>query len=137
MIRTVYPGYFALLIATGIVSLATHFLEMEAISQVLFYLNLIFYVVLWVLTILRFLKYRTEFVKDLIDHARGPGFFTIVAGTCVLGTQVAILTGEFFAARILWYLGILLWVVITYIFFTAVTVQEPKPSIENGLNGAW
>src|SRR4030095_4210856 len=26
---------------------------------------------------------------------------------------------------------------ITYTFFTAVTVKETKPTIENGLNGAW
>jgi tellurite resistance protein TehA-like permease len=137
MIRTFYPGYFALVMATGIVSLAAHFMNMEAISTVLFYLTLICYSVLWILTIVRLLKYRSEFVQDLTDHARGAGFFTIVAGTCILGTQVAILAGNFIAARILWYLAIVLWIVITYVFFTAVTVREPKPSIENGLNGAW
>jgi tellurite resistance protein TehA-like permease len=38
---------------------------------------------------------------------------------------------------LLWFVGISLWVVIMYAFFTAVTVRENKPSIEAGLNGAW
>jgi tellurite resistance protein TehA-like permease len=137
MIRNLYPGYFALVMATGIVSLAAHFLQFEAIAYALFYLNILFYAVLWFLTIVRFTKYRAEFLKDLTGHARGAGFFTIIAGTCVFGTQIAILVQNFFIARLLWYLGMILWFIITYIFFTAVTVREPKPSIEDGLNGAW
>jgi tellurite resistance protein TehA-like permease len=136
-IRNLFPGYFALVMATGIVSLSAHFLGMHVISIGLFYLNLLFYGVLWILFGTRFVHYRSDFLRDLIDHARGPGFFTLVAGTCVLGTQFVNLAQNTSSARILWYLGILLWVILMYTFFTAVTVHEPKPTLETGLNGAW
>jgi len=136
-VRNLFPGYFALVMATGIVSLSTHFLGMDAVSIWLFYLNLLFYTVLWVLTLARIVGYSKVFFTDLTDHARSPGFFTLVAGTCVLGTQFAILAQDTSIARILWYFGILLWIILIYTFFTAVTVREPKPTLETGLNGAW
>jgi tellurite resistance protein TehA-like permease len=55
----------------------------------------------------------------------------------VLGSELLIVAGEFRIASLLWILGLFLWVVIMYSFFTAMTVRENKPSIEGGLNGAW
>jgi tellurite resistance protein TehA-like permease len=136
-IKNLFPGYFALVMATGIVSLSAYFLEMRSISIWLFYLNGFFYAVLWMLTLARVFQYCDDFIKDMIDHARGPGFFTLVAGTCVLGTQFAILAQNTNAARILWYVGIILWLIFMYTFLTAVTVHEPKPALEAGLNGSW
>ena len=49
-IATFFPGYFALVMATGIISLAAHFLGLTHIAQVLFWVNMTAYVVLWVLT---------------------------------------------------------------------------------------
>ena len=43
-----FPGYFALVMATGIVSLAMHFEGLPGLPEVLLWLNVIFYVVLWV-----------------------------------------------------------------------------------------
>jgi len=76
-------------------------------------------------------------VADLTNHARGPGFFTWVAGTCVLGSQLVIVLGNYTLATLLWLLGLFLWVLIMYTFFTAVTIRENKPSLETGINGAW
>ena len=136
-IRTFFPGYFALVMATGIISLASHFLGIPTIPILFFYLNLFFYAVLWIITLTRIVLFRNEVTKDLTDHARGPGFFTIVAGTCIVGTQSAILLRNMDVARSLWYLGIVVWTIVIYIFFTAVTVRDPKPSFETGLNGSW
>jgi tellurite resistance protein TehA-like permease len=136
-IRTFYPGYFALVMATGIVSLAGHFLGIPVIPKLFFDLNLFFYAVLWIINIIRVVAFQNEVTRDLTDHARGPGFFTIVAGTCIVGSEFAILFQNLDTARTLWYLGILIWTIVIYIFFTAVTVRDPKPSFETGLNGGW
>ena len=74
---------------------------------------------------------------DINNHLRGPGFFTIVAGTSVLGSELLIVASQFRIASLLWLIGLILWIVIMYTFFTAMTVRENKPSIEGGLNGAW
>ncbi len=136
-IATFFPGYFALVMATGIVSIAAYFLAMERIAQVLLWINVTAYLILWALTFMRLLGYPALFLYDLTHHARGATFLTKVAGTCVLGSQFAILTPYLAVAKILWLFGVGLWVVLLYTFFAAITVSEPKPSLEAGINGAW
>lgn len=132
-----YPGYFALVMATGIISIAAHLLEMRTVALALLVLNVIAYVVLWLLLLLRLIFFFARIKADIADHVRGPGFFTVVAGTCVLGSQLIIVAGRYDAAASLWFAALLFWLVTMYTFFTAVTVRENKPSIEAGLNGAW
>lgn len=136
-IANLFPGYFALVMATGIVSIAAHLLEFPVIPQSLLAINVLAYIVLWILTLFRLILFFPRVVADLSSHARGPGFFTLIAGTCVLGSQLVVLNGSQFAATLLWGLGILLWLIIMYSFFTAVTIREEKPTLETGINGAW
>lgn len=132
-----FPGYFALVMATGIISIACFLLGMTTISFVLLGVNVIAYVILWVLLLLRLFRFFSRVRDDINNHVRGPGFFTVVAGTCVLGSQLLIVIDRPRVAAALWIIGLLLWLVIMYTFFTAMTVRENKPSIEGGLNGAW
>lgn len=136
-LATMFPGYFALVMATGIVSIAAHFEGLEAVSRVLFWVNVLFAAILWALTGARFVLHRDLFIADLTSHARSVLFLTMVAGTCVLGSQFAILAPWTGVARILWFVGIGLWIVFTSVFFTVATLREPKPSLAEGINGAW
>lgn len=136
-IEALFPGYFALVMATGIVSLASHFQGLETIAQAMFYLNIVFYIILWMMTLARMLIAFPQLSHDLTSHGSSPGFLTLVAGTCVLGNQFVTLTGSTTMASWLWYLGILLWLILIYTFFIAVTVREEKPLLKDGLNGAW
>src|SRR3990172_8434440 len=86
-VRRLHPAYFALVMATGIVSVAAKLHGMEPVAHALFAVNVIAYPALWLLTITRALFYPTDFFRDLVDHQRGVGFFTVVAGTSVLGVQ--------------------------------------------------
>jgi len=132
-----FPGYFALVMATGIVSLAMYFEGFPGLSEVLLWLNVIFYVVLWGITVLRIIWFRSALIADLIHHARGVTFLTAVAGTGVLGVQFAILTPFMAVAAGLWVFAVLLWIILIYTFFAAVTVAEPKPSIDVAIDGSW
>jgi tellurite resistance protein TehA-like permease len=132
-----FPGYFALVMATGIISIACYLLEMKTLAIVLLVVNIVAYAFLWLLLLLRLSLFFGRIKEDINNHVRGPGFFTVVAGTSVLGSELLIVAGEFRIASLLWILGLFLWVVIMYSFFTAMTVRENKPSIEGGLNGAW
>jgi len=107
------------------------------VAQVLFQLNKVAYVILWILFLARLLFFSRKLISDLTDHARGPGFLTMVAGSCVLGTQFMTLAGDRTTALVLWGLGFGLWHVLVYTFFTAATVKEAKPTLEAGINGAW
>ena len=132
-----FPGYFALVMATGIISIAAQVLDMRPIALALLVVNVIAFAVLWLLFLIRLAFFFRRVSADIADHVRGPGFFTTVAGTCVLGTEVVIVNGQYRAGLVLWIVGTILWLVIMYSFFTLVTVREHKPTIEAGLNGGW
>jgi tellurite resistance protein TehA-like permease len=131
------PAYFGMVMATGITSLAAHLLAMQTVAKLLFLLNCIVYVALWFLTILRIVRYPRRFFDDLIDHLRGPGFFTVVAGTSVLGSQFVLLAGGYGVATLLWGIAAALWVGLTYTIFAGFTVKAQKPPLHQGINGAW
>ncbi len=85
----------------------------------------------------RVVRHFRRVIDDLRDHGRGPGFFTVVAATCVLGTQLLVVANQTAAARVLWFVGIALWFVVMYGFFTATIIRDQKPTLEAGINGAW
>ena len=136
-IATLFPGSFALVMATGIVSIAALQQGFEGVADVLFGLNVAFYVVLWVLTIIRLARFPRLVLEDLSAHQRGAGFLTIVAGTEVLGSQLVLLTTWTELAFALWIVGIVAWLGLTYAFLTAVTVSVNKPGLEQGIGGVW
>lgn len=136
-IADLYPGYFALVMATGIVSIAAHLLGHSPVAWLLLGINLAAYVVLWALLLMRLAGFFPRVIADLADHSRGPGFFAMVAGTSVLGRQFEFLTGVSGLPIALWFLAVLLWLVLIYTFLTAVTVRRGKPLLASGLNGGW
>ena len=131
------PAYFGMVMATGIVSLAAHRLELPRIALALFWINGIAYIVLWTLFVLRLVHYPRHFLGDLVDHLRGPGFFTLVAGSSILGSQFVVLLGNDRVGIALWLIAVLLWLVLTYTIFTAFTIKEQKPSLDRGISGSW
>jgi tellurite resistance protein TehA-like permease len=131
------PAYFGMVMATGIVSLAASLLGWPRLAQTLFHLNVAVYALLWVLTVLRMARYPRRFFGDMIDHLRGPGFFTIVAGTSVLAGQFVLLSDNIAAAFVLWLVALLLWIALTYAIFAGFTVKERKPTLDRGISGAW
>ena len=135
--RDPHPAYFALVMATGIVSIACNQLGLRALALGLLGLNGLFFLALCGLMARRAVRFPRAFVADISDHARGVGFFTWVAGTCVLATQCMLVYPIPWLAVGLWALGTLLWFLITYAVFTALTVKQRKPDLGHGLNGGW
>src|ERR1043165_204659 len=97
-----FPGYFSLVMATGIVSIAAYLLELKALAWALLFVNVAAYAILWLLLAVRLVRFFPRVRADLNDHARGAGFFTVVAGTCVLGSELVIVAGREREALALW-----------------------------------
>ncbi|HET7409969.1 MAG TPA: tellurite resistance/C4-dicarboxylate transporter family protein [Paracoccaceae bacterium] len=135
--RSLFPGYFAMVMATGIVSIACDRMGLRLLALPPVAVAWIAYLALWTLTIVRLVRYPRRIAFDLYSHQRAPGFFTIVAGTCVLGTQSVVIMADRGTGVVMWYLGLGLWAVVMYAFFTAVTIRKRKPSLAEGINGAW
>lgn len=136
-VRHLHPAYFAMVMATGIVAIACNLTGLRPLAVGLSWLNMAFFIALWALTLARVCVFPKDFFRDLIDHKRGPGFFTIVAGTSVLGRQQIIIFGHYTAASLLWLIALPLWAGFTYAIFTAFTVKENKPSLAEGIHGGW
>lgn len=136
-IADLYPAYFAMVMSTGIISIGAHFMEYEWISKVLLYLNSLFFVGLILFLTIRILFFFAHFVLDFSNHRKSAGFLTLIAGTCVLGTQFVLVDQNLDIARILYFLGFFLWVFLLYFFFVMITIRNNKPSIEQGLDGTW
>lgn len=61
----------------------------------------------------------------------------MVAGSCILGSQFIIIFHDYIASFILWVIGLILWVILNYTIFTGFTIKENKPSLDQGITGAW
>lgn len=136
-LRTLHPAYFALVMATGIVSIAAHQLQMPFIARLLLFINVAAFVVLWILTISRIVRFPRDVFADLIDHQRGVGFFTAVAATSVVGSQLVIVEKAMGLGLTLWIMTLVLWLLLIYTIFTAFTVKQIKPSLDKGISGGW
>ena len=137
MIETLSPAYFVMVMATGIVSIASDFMGMTTVAHAMFWLNILLYIGLLICTVLRIIWYRNRFTSDLVDHVRCMGFFTTVAATSILGAQFIQLSQQYMIALILWYIAVVLWFVLTYTVFTTLTIKIQKPAFSEGINGAW
>jgi tellurite resistance protein TehA-like permease len=136
-LKTLSPAYFGMVMATGIVSLAADQIGLPVVAWALFAIASLAYLVLWVLTVLRIRHHRARFFADMIDHLRGPGFFTIVAASSILGSEFVLLAQSMVAGFALWGIALILWIGLTYTIFTAFTIKEDKPTLDQGISGAW
>ena len=136
-LERLHPAYFALVMATGIVSIAAQIHGLRLIARTLLAINVAAYVGLWVTMTARVTLYPRSFIADISDHARGPGFFTWVAGTGVFGAQFVLIVRVPWLALGLWALALFLSLVVTYSIFTALSVKESKPTLHDGINGGW
>jgi tellurite resistance protein TehA-like permease len=130
-------AYFALVMATGIVSIAAHLFNFPLIAQSLFYLNIAFYVILVILYLIRIVFYTKHFIADFLDLAKSPGLLTFVAGTCILGNQFIIIHQNYQIGSYLFLVGMISWFFLIYSFFTVVTVKQNKPTLDKAISGMW
>jgi hypothetical protein len=83
---SLFPGYFALVMATGIVSITAYNLSYHEIGWALFFCNILAYALFWTAGLYRLVADGSAVLRDLTDHETGAGFLTIVAATSVLGS---------------------------------------------------
>jgi tellurite resistance protein TehA-like permease len=135
-VRTLHPGYFALVMASGIVSIAMHNHDLHVVSVLLLWATGISYAVLLLAHCWRLARFRPELTADLADPSRAFGFFTFVAGTDVLGTRLA-LDRHYAAGVAFLVIGALGWLVLGYVVpWTAVLGHTRRPVIARA-NGTW
>ena len=133
--RSLYTGYFACVMATGIVSVALLLSGALALSVALWVIGFGLLALLALVYAQRVILYPGEVLRDLRDPATGFGFFTFVAALGVMATRSA-LGGWTLAPAILTGVAAIAWFALTYWLFAMLIFTNEKP-VERSVNGAW
>lgn len=123
--------------ATGIIGLAARSEGIPAVPQALLWLNVAFYAALVAAFVGRLVLHPRAHLQDLRTHGRAMGYFTLPAGTAVLGVQVLDVGGSLGVARILWFVTLALWLVFVYAIPVTLVTRPDKPEPAQGLTGTW
>lgn len=135
--RLLEPGGFAVVMATGVVSIDTTQHGMPWIGRALFALSGAAYLWLLQLSVLRFAWHRDEMVRDFRTPGRDAAFLTLPAATCVLATQCLQVVYLPLLARGIAIWGATCWLVLTYLFFLSTITRHAKASFSETINGSW
>lgn len=136
-VATLFPGSFALVMATGIVAVGAAQQDLDVLAHVLYAVAFVAYAVLLVLHVLRVTRHGDRFVADLTNHARGFALLTAVAATNVVASASIVVHGWHDLARVLWWASVALWAALLYPTLIAAVIEARKPGLESGINGTW
>lgn len=131
------PGYFALVMATGIVSIGLGQHDMSWLSVTLLLLNCMAFFWLLVLSIWRLVKWPGAVRRDITDPARGAAFLTLPAAILVLSSQFQVVMHWPMTAAILAAFGALFWLLLIYLIPAAAITARNKPEFVRSINGSW
>ena len=134
-IAPLFPGYFNLVMATGIVSNGFFLLGRHGLSDALLVVGFVAYPVLAAALVLRALLYPRLLWADLVDPRLVFTFFTLVAATDVLGNGLY-LRGDHAPATALWLFALAAWVVLGYFSFAVLTFANTESGAEV-VHGGW
>ena len=134
-LATLDPGYFAAVMATGIVSISAGLLGQSVLSEVLLWCTIAAFVILLAAYGARAVAFPRRFARSLKEPAAAVSYFTVVAGTNVLAVGLLI--------RGLWPLALgmglaasLLWLALTYGLFCSIILAGNRPLLRE-ITGAW
>lgn len=135
-VRGLTPGYFALVMASGIISVGMELGGFRLLSIFLLAVCVVSYAVLILLTVWRLIAYPQEMWNDLTAPRRAFGFFTFIAGTNVLGVRIA-LSGHHMTTAVLLIVAVVTWLALGYVIpWTAVLSRVDRPVVAHA-NGSW
>ncbi|HLK13457.1 MAG TPA: tellurite resistance/C4-dicarboxylate transporter family protein [Fimbriimonadaceae bacterium] len=132
-----FPGYFALVMATGVVAIQANKLGYATPARVLVGVATLAYVVLAALTVARAIGYGPRLVADFRSFKLGAGFFTASAGTTVLGKSYILVLGMEPVALVLWALAWFVWGFLIYGFCLNLFTSRDKPPLQECVSGVW
>lgn len=136
-IRDLIPGYFALVMATGIVSQAMRLDNNAAtLSGALLGIGIVAYALLVAAYAWRLTRYRREFLADARDPGRSFAFFTFVAGSDVLAARLAG-DGHQIAAAALLAAGGAGWLLLSYSLPLVLIGRTGSVPALARANGTW
>lgn len=134
-VATLDPGYFALVMATGIVSIAARLLTLTLVAEILLWFTIAAWIVLGAVTLLRAVRFPRRFAASLRAPGSAVAFFTVVAGTNVLATAL-LAHGMWILSMCLGGIALIVWVTLTYGIFSSIVLAGNRPTLRE-ITGVW
>ncbi|MCL6453529.1 MAG: tellurite resistance/C4-dicarboxylate transporter family protein [Alicyclobacillus sp.] len=134
-LKALYPGYFALVMATGILSVVAKFAEWNLLSVGLLVVAVGLYLWLFVVYLVRLFCFPRDVRADVLDPRRVFGYFTFVAGTDILATRLS-QSGFVWPVVGLGLVAGVTWLALLYTIFATLLFYNRLP-VEQAVNGSW
>ena len=134
-IATLDPGYFAWVMATGIVSVGTDLLGYHLLSQVVLGVTVAAFVGLTLAYAARLVFFAPFVRQSAADPTTAMAYFTVVAGTDVLAVRL-VMAAHPLVALALGSAAAALWLVLTYALPWSIVAAARRPVLGE-INGTW
>ena len=135
-VRDLHPGYFAFVMATGIISTGTFLLGPSWLSTALLVAASAGLAVLGTALAARLVFFRAAIAADVMAPDRVFGFFTITAGLDVLGVRFSF-GGHPLVTAVLSAVAAAVWLLLTYGVPASLMLDRTRDSVLGGVNGSW
>ncbi|MFQ5737059.1 MAG: tellurite resistance/C4-dicarboxylate transporter family protein [Thermodesulfobacteriota bacterium] len=134
-LEELYPGYFTLTMATGIISIGLGLLEASALSSLMYWLTLISWLTLFGLYAARLALFPKAVWADLMNPRQTFNFFSLVAATSICGLLLH-LHGHYNLALLCWAVAFFAWLALLYYSFGVLALLHGERNI-NIVDGGW
>jgi len=134
-VATLDPGYFAWVMASGIVSVGALLLGQRLLSDVALVVTCVAFVVLTLAYGVRAILFREQVRQALRDPSTAMGYFTLIAGSNVLAVRL-LMAGHPLVTLVLGALASVFWVVLSYGLPWSIIVAARRPVLGD-INGTW
>lgn len=130
------PGYFAIVMASGSISVGMHVENHPLLSRALLVACALTFAALLLLTAWRAVAYARQLAADLREPARVFGFFTVVAGADVLAARLGL------GGYVTWAYALLIgasvvWLALGYLIpWTALLCRRDRVAVASA-DGSW
>ncbi len=134
-IESLHPGNFALVMATGIISIALKALQFELLADGFAIIAVSGWLILLLLSGFRLGKYPKAIMHDLTTPKMVFSYFTLVAATDIIG-MLALNYGMTTFAVICWFIAFVSWCSLLYLAFSVLTFLSHENNV-NIMHGGW
>lgn len=134
-LKNLHPGNFALVMATGIISIGMSLLGNRVLADILFLFALCAWIVLLVLSLLRLMRFAAQLRDELLNPRLVFSYFTLVAATNIVGLLL-LDNGYSMLAIACWIIAFGAWCSLLYLAFSVLTFLSHEHNV-NIVHGGW
>lgn len=134
-LKELHPGNFAMVMASGIISIGFTTLHFDLLGEILYIFALSAWIILIALSVVRISRFPQAVKKDLLDPRLVFSYFTLVAATDIVGLLLDI-RGHTTLALVCWVIAFFAWSTLLYLAFSVLTFLTHEHNV-NIVHGGW